>query len=90
VAKMVGTVARVAPTTGVWEHKHGDSGWHWASAGHRDDGQTHKDSKAETPIFVEGTNEKLKSSYFKSLAREEGFISQIAGKGHDAVLVKAS
>jgi hypothetical protein len=53
MAKFEGTVARVGKG-GVMEHKHGTFGWHWACAGHRDNGEIHAAAKAATPTFEEG------------------------------------
>jgi len=91
MAKLVGTVARVNAKTGIWDHKHDDFGWHWASAGHRDAGETHLAAKAATPTFVEGTSDVLKAGYLKALNRQQGAVSQIAGKANEGkgVYVKA-
>ena len=44
------TEARINPKTEIAEHRHaGNEQWHWASAGHRDDGQTHRTANAENP-----------------------------------------
>lgn len=82
MAKLIGTVARVGKA-GVWDHKHDDFGWHWASAGHRDAGEIHAAAKAATPTFVEGTSEAVKPSYLKALNREPGAVSQSPGKAND-------
>ena len=93
MAKFVGTLARVNPKSGVAEHKHGDSGWHWACAGHRDDGALHAQFKASTPTFEDGMSASQKANYLKALNREEGFVSMIASTSEKAprpaVLVKA-
>jgi hypothetical protein len=91
MAKLVGTVARVNPKTGIWEHKHEGSGWHWASAGHRDAGELHASVKATEPTFMEGTKAELKPSYLKAVNREPGYVSQIAGTKNDGkgVFVRA-
>lgn len=91
MAILVGTVARVNPKSGVWEHKHGGSGWHWASAGHRDTGEIHKQFKADAPTFVDGTPDAIKPSYFKALNREPGFVSQSPAKVNEekGIYVKA-
>lgn len=91
MAKLVGTVARVNPKTGIWEHQHeGGSGWHWACAGHRDAGEIHAAAKATEPKFAEGTKEEFKVSYLPTVQRKEGFVSKIASaKTGQAVHVKA-
>jgi hypothetical protein len=64
----------------VAEHKHDGFGWHWASAGHRDDGQIHKNAAADKPVFPEGftpTAEQMKL-YMDSLNRV--IINQIPSK----------
>lgn len=83
MVKLVGTVARVNSKTGIWEHKHEGSGWHWASAGHRDAGELHASVKASDPTFVEGTKAELRPDYLRKLNREAGHVSQIPGKAND-------
>lgn len=93
MAMVKGTLARVNAKTGVAEHRHGQFGWHWASAGHRDDGSIHKAADALNPTFAEGMTPAQKANYVKALKREDGFVSRIASvsatKPHGAVLVKA-
>lgn len=93
MAQVAGTLARVNPKTGVAEHKHGAFGWHWASAGHRDDGSIHKAAKVEEPTYAEGMTATQKANYLKAVKREDGHVSRIASvsaaKPHEAVLVKA-
>lgn len=49
----IGTQARVGKG-GVWDHRHGAFGWHWASAGHRDNGEIHAAAGALNPDFTGG------------------------------------
>lgn len=86
------TEARMNPKTGIPEHKHpgGSGGWHWASAGHRDDGQIHKTAEADKPTFVEGTTDEQKEHYGKAFRREDGFVSKIPSKAKDKTMPAAS
>lgn len=53
--KFSGTLARIGKG-GVWDHNHDGYGWHWACAGHRDNGEIHAAAKAATPKFADGVN----------------------------------
>jgi hypothetical protein len=74
------TTARANPKTGILEHKHDTFGFHWASAGHRDDGQIHKAADAAKPTFVEGTTPEQQANYLKALNREDGHVAKIPSK----------
>lgn len=67
----VGTQARVGKG-GIMEHRHGEFGWHWACAGHRDEGQIHAAAKAADAKFLdpkEGTAANV-VAYGKAFRRE--------------------
>lgn len=66
--------------TDVAEHKHDGFGWHWASAGHRDDGQIHQEANALEPNWGEGVTPTPEQAelYEKSVRRE--IINQIPSK----------
>jgi hypothetical protein len=75
---VVGTIARIGKG-GVVDHKHGDFGWHWACAGHRDNGEIHAAAKAATPTWVEGQGSPANvAAYAKAFGRE--VITKIASK----------
>lgn len=72
------TEARINAKTGIPEHKHDGTGWHWASAGHRDDGTMHKEAGADKPKFVEGTTDEGQKEYFLYFKREK--VAKIPSK----------
>lgn len=65
-----GTVARIGKN-GIPDHKHGAYGWHWASAGHRDNGAIHAAANVAEPTWIEGQGSPAhKATYAKAVSRE--------------------
>lgn len=60
--------ARIDTKRGIVEHQHDSLGWHWVSAGHRDNGEMHSSAEANRFEWEDGTLEKLGEVYLRSLA----------------------
>lgn len=87
--KFTGTLARVGKA-GVWDHNHDGYGWHWACAGHRDNGEIHAAAKASTPKFADGFSASTVSNgvtYAQAFSRQA--VTRIPSKAKVASNVTA-